>query len=277
MQRVDLHCHSSVSDGLLAPAALVRRAAANGVQVLALTDHDDTAGLAEAREAAAEAGVRLVDGVEISITWEGTTLHVVGLGIRSTQPELAQGLAAIRAGRWGRAQRIASALARLGIDGAQEGAARQACGASIIGRTHFARFLMEQGITPDIQSAFDRYLTPGKPAYVEHRWAELADAVGWIRAAGGVAVLAHPGRYRVSSTARKRLFDQYVAVGGEAVEVVSGAHGRNQQRDFARVARHYGLLASVASDFHGPGESAHDVGSMPGLPEGLVPVWERFV
>ncbi len=272
----DLHCHCAVSDGVLDAGALVRRAAANGVAMLALTDHDQLAGLAPAREQAAESGVRFIDGVEISVTWERRTVHVVGLALDPCGAALCAGLAGIREGRRARAQAIAEALAKIGIEGALEGAARHAANAGVIGRTHFARYLVECGVAPDVRSVFDAYLVRGKPGYVAHEWVRLDEAVTWIRAAGGVAVLAHPGRYRIGSAARARLFGQFREAGGIAIEVVSGSHSPEHTRLFARLARRYAFLGSCGSDFHAPGESRCDVGRAGRLPEDVVPVWHLF-
>jgi hypothetical protein len=272
----DLHCHSAASDGVLTPAALVRRAAANGVQVLALTDHDELAGLAEAQAAADECGVRLVPGVEISITWGGITIHVVGLGIDPGSDTLARGLAHVRSSRARRAERIAAEFDRLGIPGTLEGAYSYAGNPNLVGRAHFARYLVEQGVARDVKSVFGRFLVAGKPGYVPHEWAVLTDAVGWIRASGGRAVVAHPGRYRLSPERLREFFVEFIAAGGEGVEVVTGSHTRAQYAEYAQLARELGLAASRGSDFHGPDESEIDLGALPPLPPDLKPVWHDW-
>lgn len=272
----DLHAHSTVSDGLLSPAALVQRAAQNGVAVLALTDHDDTAGLAEAAIAAGAGGLTLVPGVEVSATWERHTVHVVGLHVDIAEASLADGLAQVRAGRDARARLIGQSLARAGIEGAYEGARRLAANDRLVSRAHFARYLVAQGRARSTRDVFRRYLTPGKPGYVAHAWAPLADAVGWIRAAGGQAVLAHPGRYELTATGMRRLLGEFHDAGGDAIEVVSAAHTRAEYETFAGHARTFGFLASAGSDFHGPGESALDLGRLPPLPSGAVPVWSAW-
>jgi predicted metal-dependent phosphoesterase TrpH len=269
----DLHCHSTASDGVLTPAALVRRAAANGVGVLALTDHDDLTGLAEAEAAASERGIRLVPGVEISITWGGITIHIVGLGVDPASDALARGLEHVRASRARRAERIAAEFDALGIPGTLEGAYSYAGNPNLVGRAHFARFLVEQGVARDVKSVFHRYLVAGKPAYVPHEWAELADAVAWIRASGGRAVVAHPGRYRLSRAELRQFLAEFGTAGGEAIEVVTGSHTRAQYAEFAQLAREFGFLASRGSDFHGPNESEIDLGQLPPLPADLKPVW----
>lgn len=273
---VDLHCHSTVSDGFLSPAEVVRRAARNGVDTLALTDHDELGGLAEAREAAAEAGLRLINGVEISVTWREETVHIVGLAIDPEDTGLQAGLAGLRAGRDGRAARMSEELERVGIHGALEGARRLAANPALVSRAHFARHLVRTGVMPNVQTVFQHYLVRGKPGFVEHRWASLEDAVGWIHGAAGLAVVAHPARCRLSEANLTALFEHFKDLGGEAIEVVSGAHDEPSIRRFASVARHYGFLASRASDFHGELESPVDIGRAPPLPPDLAPIWEHF-
>lgn len=265
-----------MSDGLLAPRDLVRRAAANGVELLALTDHDHLGGLAEAREEADALGVRFIDGVEISVSWGDLTIHVVGLGVDAANASLAQGLAIVRQGRDARALRMADSLAAIGIRGAYEGALRYVGNPALVSRSHFARWLVEKRYARDVANVFEHYLLRGKPGYVEHVWCSLEQAIEWIHAAGGVAVVAHPGRYRMSGSERERLFGAFKALGGEAIEVVAGAHDQAAVREFAHVARKYGFAASRASDFHGPDESAVDVGRAAPLPPDLEPVWERL-
>ncbi len=270
----DLHCHSVYSDGTLTPPELVARAAQRGVRVLALTDHDDTGGLAEARVAAAEHGIRMIDGVEISVTWRSHTLHIVGLGITPGNAALQAGLAATRGGRVARAREMAAALASLGIAGSFEGAQAFAANPRMIGRTHFARFLVRQGVVKDINTAFKRFLGAGQPCCVPVQWASLGDAVRWIRAGNGVAVIAHPGRYPLDAALMRELLTEFSDLGGGAIEVVTGSHRPHHYRTFAAHARHYGLAASTGSDFHSPQESHHDLGSLPALPGGCLPVWE---
>lgn len=276
MTRYDLHCHSTHSDGLLPPAAVVARAAARGVHVLALTDHDEVSGMAEARVAAAEAGITMIAGTELSVTWESITIHVVGLGIDASDPALASGLRAIRTGRNLRARRIGDALAEAGIRGAYEGALKFVTSERLISRTHFARFLVDAGHAGEVKDVFNRFLVRGKPGYVAHAWATLRDAVGWIRGAGGQAVLAHPGRYKLGRSGMRRLLAEFSDVGGQAIEVLSPSHTPAQVVEFAGHARVFGLLASGGSDFHGPGESWMDLGGLPELPAGVVPVWNNW-
>jgi len=276
--KADLHCHSTISDGLLPPAEVARRAADRGLELWSLTDHDDVAGLAEARAVAEERGLRFLDGSEISVSWrDDASFHVVGLGIDPAHPALVAGLKAIRDGRDGRARRIGDELEKIGIHGAYAGAARYAEKASIISRAHFARLLVERKISPDVKSVFDHYLAKGKPGYVPHEWATLEDALCWIGDAGGVAVLAHPLRYRVSRDELRTFLGEFKDRGGQGIEVACGAHTPEEVHDCARLARHYGLKASVASDFHGPGESHADLGMTPPLPDDLVPIWSELI
>ena len=272
----DLHCHSIVSDGWLEPEALVRRAVAHGAELLALTDHDEIGGVEVAAATAAMLGLRFVAGVEISVSFGPETVHVVGLGIDHRDAQLLAGLVQVRSGREARARQMSEALAAIGIDGVLEGARRFARNPDLVGRAHFARHLVAAGVMPDVRTVFDHYLVRGKPGFVEHRWADLEEAVAWIRGAGGVAVIAHPARYRLSASAMGQLFDRFIAAGGEAVEVVSGAHSVDEMRRFATVARQRGLLASRGSDFHGEKESVVDVGRCNPLPADLEPVWSRL-
>ncbi|SMC24828.1 hypothetical protein SAMN02745857_01976 [Andreprevotia lacus DSM 23236] len=274
---VDLHCHSNVSDGLLPPREVVRKAAGRGCKMLALTDHDDTRGLADAADEAALLGVQFVNGVEVSVSWGKHTLHIVGLGFDPAHPAIAEGLATVRAGRYERAQRMSDSLAKVGIEGAMEGAQRHADNPEILSRTHFARFLVETGRCKDTKSVFHKYLVRGKPGYVEHEWARLHDAVEWIRAAGGVAVLAHPARYDMGNETMRVLLTEFKRLGGEGIEVVSGVHGVHEAARFGRLAQEFGYLASSGTDFHATGEGARDPGLNPDLPDGCTPVWSRWM
>lgn len=275
MLNIDLHCHSNVSDGMLSPAEVVARAAANGVHALALTDHDDVAGLDAAQVAASAAGMTLIPGVEISVSWGKQTVHIVGLRIDPAHPELAAGLAGIRVGRIGRARRMADDLAKSGIAGAYEGAYDYAVNKQMVGRTHFARWLVAQGLAPDMRGAFRRFLTRGKPGYVEHEWTTLENAVNWIRASGGMAVIAHPGRYAFNARELHLLLDAFRALGGEGIEVITGSHHPSEYGKFADLARAFGLKASRGADFHAPDEGI-DIGRLPALPHYCQPVWQGW-
>lgn len=272
----DLHCHSTVSDGSLAPAAVVERAVARGVELLALTDHDEVGGVAEAAARAAELGLGFLAGVEISVSWEAHSIHVVGLGVDARDPVLLRGLQAQRDGRQLRAERMGAALERLAVADALAGARRFADNPELVGRAHFARHLVACGLAKDVASVFLHYLKPGKPGYVEHQWVGPDEAVAWIRGAGGIAVLAHPSRYRLGAAELERLAAAFRAAGGEGVEVVSGADEGKVSRAAAGLARRFGFLASRASDFHDEEESACDLGGGQPLPPDLTPVWTRF-
>ncbi|MEM4986012.1 3',5'-nucleoside bisphosphate phosphatase [Collimonas sp. H4R21] len=276
MLNVDLHCHSNVSDGTLTPAAVAARAKANGVDIWALTDHDEIGGVAAARAAAAELGLPYVAGVEISITWAGQTIHIVGLQIDETNLELVQGLAATRGGRERRAREMSEQLAAAGIPGAFEGALKHVGNPDLISRTHFARYLVEIGRCADTSEVFRNFLTEGNPGYVPHRWASLEQSVRWIHGAGGIAVVAHPGRYKLSDLAFDAFFNEFKQLGGSAIEVVTGSHTPDQYGYYAKVATDYGFLASRGSDFHSPSESRIDLGALPPLPDSLTPVWHNW-
>lgn len=269
----DFHCHSSVSDGLLSPTVVAQRAAANGVDLWALTDHDDLGGLGEARAVAEAAGMHFVNGVEISIEWQKVPIHIVGLGFDAAHPALTSGLQDLRSGRLERARKMSDALAAIGIPGVFEGAMRYVTNPQLISRAHFGRYLVSIGIAKDMSGVFQHYLTPGKPGYVDHRWASLEDAITWITTAGGVAVVAHPGRYKFSGAQMRHFLDDFKDLGGQAIEVTSGSHSPDHILHFARLARHYEFHASRGSDFHGPDESYVDLGRVPPLPPDLKPVW----
>ena len=274
--RYDLHCHSTASDGMLPPAAVVARAHANGVTSLALTDHDGLSGITEATAEAAKLGIELIPGTEISVEWNGQSVHIVGLQINPVDPTLVQGLDEIREGRANRAERIAVELEKVGFVGILEKTMAYVGNPELVSRAHFARALVEMGACREVKQVFDRFLTPGKPGYVEHPWPSLEKALGWIRAAGGVAVIAHPGRYRMSNKALGKLFEAFRDLGGEAIEVASGSHTPEQIAHFGRQARHYAFMGSQGSDFHGPDESYVDLGRTLPLPDGVVPVWESW-
>ena len=272
----DLHSHSRVSDGTLPPEDLAARAHAQGVQLWALTDHDEIGGLARAREAALDLGLAWLAGTEISVSFAGETVHILGFGFDPDNAELAAGLARVRGGRTGRARAMADSLARAGIPGAFEGALRYAGNPDLVSRTHFARFLVESGVCGSTHEVFRHYLKEGKPGFVPHRWAGLGEAVRWITQAGGVAVIAHPARYKFSPTVEYALFSEFVAHGGRGVEVVTGSHSAPEQIVYADTALEFGLFASRGSDFHSPEESRVDLGALPDLPGRLQPVWEAL-
>ncbi len=272
----DLHCHSVVSDGTLTPEALAQRAVERGVQLWALTDHDEIAGQQRAIDAARAVGLPYLTGTEISVTFAGRVVHIVGLGFDHTSAEMAEGLRATRGGREPRAREMAAGLAEVGIHGAFEGALKYVGNPDLISRTHFARFLVDAGHCSDIPEVFRRFLTEGKPGFVPHRWAALKDAVGWITRAGGVAVIAHPGRYDFTPTEEYALITEFMAHGGRGIEVVTGSHTPAEFVEYADTAAEFGLLASRGSDFHSPDESRIDLGALPPLAGKLTPVWAEL-
>jgi predicted metal-dependent phosphoesterase TrpH len=274
MMNADLHCHSTVSDGQLAPAEVAARAHAGGVTLWALTDHDQLGGQREARAAAEALGMGYLGGVEISVTWAGRTVHIVGLNVDVDNQELIDGLAETRSGRRARGEAIGEALAAVGIPDAYEGALQYVNDPAMISRTHFARYLVDKGYSESISDVFSKYLGDGKPGFVGHRWSKLVDAMKWIKAAGGEAVIAHPGRYDFSPVEFAAFFDEFIQLGGRAIEVVTGSHTPDQYREYAEVARRYGFYASRGSDFHAAGEGRIDLGQLPPLPADLKPVWE---
>ncbi|MEY3638733.1 MAG: hypothetical protein RIR68_1866 [Pseudomonadota bacterium] len=270
----DLHCHSVVSDGTLTPEALAARAKANGVQLWALTDHDEIGGQERAMAAAKAEGMQYLTGVEISITFAGKTVHIVGLGFDHKNEALVQGLRNTRGGRSERAKEMSDGLAKVGIVGAYEGSLKYVGNPELISRTHFARFLVESGVCKDTSEVFRKYLTENKPGFVPHRWASLENAVSWITGAGGIAVIAHPARYGFTANEEFALFTEFINHGGRAVEVITGSHSSADALQYADTALEFNLAASRGSDFHSPEESHTDLGTLPWLPGQLTPVWE---
>ena len=272
----DLHCHSVISDGTLTPEILAERAKANGVNLWALTDHDELGGQQRAKAAASALNLDYLAGVEISVTWMGQTIHIVGLGIDADHVGILEGLRRTRDGRGNRAKLMGEQLLKVGIPGAYEGALHYAGNHELISRTHFARFLVEQGVCKDTEHVFKNYLVEDKPGYVPHMWAKLDDAVAWIKAAGGVAVIAHPGRYNFNAMQMDELYKHFKDIGGLGIEVITGSHSPDQYLIYGKIAQQYGFLASRGSDFHDPDESHIDLGTLPHLPEHLTPVWSVF-
>lgn len=270
----DLHCHSVVSDGTLTPEELAARAAANGVELWSLTDHDEIGGQHRAAAAARSQGIKYLTGTEISVTFANETVHIVGLGFDPDDAAISEGLYDTRGGRGRRAQEMSEGLAKVGIQGAYEGALRFVGNPELISRTHFARFLVEQGHCRDTAEVFRKFLTEGKPGYVPHRWATLKDAVRWITGAKGLAVIAHPGRYKFTANEEYAFFLEFKEHGGRAIEVVTGSHSPAEYVEYADKALEFGFAASRGSDFHSPDESHCDLGKLPLLPGQLTPVWE---
>lgn len=274
---VDLHSHSTVSDGVLAPDVLAQRAHKNGVELWALTDHDEVAGLELAQKTAHALGMGFVPGVEVSVTWLGKTVHIVGLGIDFTHPGLIHHLRQVRAGRRVRAEKMANALEQLGIADALKGALPFASNEELVSRTHFARFLIDQGYCASMKEVFAKYLGENCPAFVPMQWATLEEAVQWITDAGGVAVVAHPGRYEFDALQFDLLFQTFKDLGGVGLEVITGSHSVHQYQQFAQVAKRFGFEASIGSDFHGPGEGRIELGHLPAMLPGMQPIWHRWV
>ena len=272
----DLHCHSVISDGTLTPEALAARAKANGVQLWSLTDHDEVGGQTRAIAAAKAQGLSYLTGTEISVTFAGQTVHIVGLGFDPHNPALQQGLHATRNGRGARAQEMSDGLAKVGIKGAYEGALKYAGNPELISRTHFARFLVETGVCTDTHEVFRNYLTEGNPGFVPHRWAQLKDCVQWITQAGGMAIIAHPARYNFTANEEYALFTEFKAHGGQGVEVFTGSHTAAEYVQHADMAKEFNLLAPRGSHSHSPEESRIDLGDLPWLPGELTPVWEAL-
>ena len=276
IQNADLHCHSTVSDGTLSPEALAQRASANGVELWALTDHDEIEGQQRAADAAKAHGMRYLTGTEISVTFIGHTVHIVGLGFDANDQTLRNGLRQTRGGRKERAIEMSDGLAKVGIKGAFEGALKFVGNPELISRTHFARFLVENGVCRETNEVFRKYLTEGKPGFVPHRWASLKDAVSWITSAGGMAVIAHPARYKFTPNEEFALFTEFKALGGQGVEVVTGSHTVAEYATYAATAREFGLAASRGSDFHSPTESHTELGTLPFLPANLTRIWDAL-
>ena len=276
MTQFDLHTHSTASDGSLTPEALVSRAKQQGVTHLALTDHDGTEGIRQAMKEALSQDLVLIPGVEISVSWHGATVHIVGLQIDIDNAALQEGLSALRDYRRQRAIDIATRLEKAGIPGAYEGASQYAS-ETMMGRVHFARFLVEKGYAKDMKDVFKRFLVRNKPGYVSGNWASLEETVNWINAAGGQAVIAHPARYKMTATKRRKLVAEFKDLGGAGIEVASGSQHPEEVRTMARLATEFDLLASAGSDFHSPDNSYTELGKMTDLPPNVTPIWSTWV
>jgi hypothetical protein len=275
MTQYDLHTHSTASDGELSPSALVERASQQGVTHLALTDHDGTEGIAEAKHKAQAAGIQLIPGVEISVSWHGATVHIVGLNLDIENTVLQKGLSDLRQYRQTRAEKIATKLEKAGYPGALQGASEYAS-KTMLGRVHFARFLIDRGHAKDMKDVFKRFLVRNKPGYVSGEWATLAEAVEWINAAGGQAVIAHPARYKMTATKRRKLLKEFKALGGVGLEVSSGNQHPDEVRTMAKLAQEFELLASCGSDFHSPDNAWTELGKMTSMPPFVTPIWEHW-
>ena len=272
---IDLHCHSTVSDGMRSPQELVTYAAEQGIKVLALTDHDNLGGLAIARQTAERYNMQFIDGVEISVTWKKRTIHIVGLKIDPNNVALNSALNQVYADRDLRAQQMGEGLAKVGIFGAYE-AAKNIAKQNVITRVHFARFLVESGHAKDTKSVFKKFLVKGKPGFVDHQWMSLEQAVTLIKESGGIAVIAHPGRYDLGMINMLLLMHEFRKYGGTAIEVVTGSHTPPQYQQFAKIAHQFGLKSSQGSDYHGQGISFMEMGRLPALPSNCIPVWHDW-
>jgi predicted metal-dependent phosphoesterase TrpH len=269
---VDLHLHSTASDGTLEPAALVAHVAGCGVRLMALTDHDTVAGIAGAAAAAGAQGVGFVAGVELSVAWRGRSIHVLGLALDPGHPVLVRGLERQQDVRELRAERIAARLDAAGAPGTLALAAIRAQG-SLPTRTHFARALVALGAAADAGAAFERWLGRGKPGHVASDWPDLPEATAWIVAAGGKAVIAHPMRYTLSAGARRELCSEFAAAGGRGIEVVTGGGGQRDREQAVSLAVRCRLEGSVGSDFHDPAVPWNPPGRLAKLPGSVRPVW----
>ena len=268
----DLHSHSTASDGTLTPSEMVLRAHEKEVAVYALTDHDATDGLNEAAELAKKIGLNFVAGIELSVTWSHQTIHILGLGIDPDNETLNKGLMVLREFRGRRGEEIALKLEKKGLENPLEGAKKFANG-EILSRTHFARYLIEQGKAKDMKQVFKRYLVKGKPGYVAGKWASLEDALSWIHGAGGIAVIAHPARYKLSATRLRQLIAEFKELGGIGFEAISGSHSPEEESRMARLANQFELYVSKGSDFHGPENVYRELGYLPDIPKGSKPLW----
>lgn len=272
-QIYDLHMHSTASDGTLTPEQLVQKATTTDIKVLALTDHDTTDGLSAAASAIKNTDITLINGVEISVSWYHLTIHVVGLHINPNHPELHQGLTkAVEFRQW-RAQEIATRLEKSGIANTYSEAKSYATG-NIISRTHFARCLVARGLCKDVRSVFKKYLIRNKLGHVPGSWANLEKVLSWIHGAGGIAIIAHPARYKMTLTKLRQLVSDFKVYGGQAIEVVSGSHSRDDAFKIAKLANDFNLYGSCGSDYHGPTNPYLELGRLPLLPENCKPIWE---
>lgn len=269
----DLHTHSTASDGSLAPVELVALARQRGVDVLAITDHDTLA----AYDMLDDPGATplLVPGIELSTSWRGIGIHIVGLNVDPGNATLRRGIERQQENRMRRASMIADRLSKQGIPDTLA-AALESAGSDYVGRPHFAAHLVAAGYVKNTKVAFRKYLGPGKPGDVKHTWPALDEVTRWVLAAGGVAVLAHPAKYRLTKTKLKSLAIEFRSAGGGAVEVVCGSQRDSTTASLARLANETGLAASCGSDFHSPDYAWSRPGLFPPLPDGVVPVWERW-
>ncbi|MBS0359461.1 MAG: PHP domain-containing protein [Proteobacteria bacterium] len=271
----DLHSHSIYSDGELTPTALVHAAIEAGIQVFSLTDHDTLNGYPEALAAAKESSLILIPGVEISCRWRHSDIHVIGLRVDPANTLLQAGLERQQQQRIERGRLIGKNLENIGIPHAHVGACSIA-GSEIVGRPHFAKFMVQQKIVPDIQTAFKKYLVKGKPGYAPMAWCDMTEAVQWIHAAGGQAVMAHPARYKLTSKRLRLLLQNFKSAGGVAMEIVTANHTPDDVQRMALLSQQCELLASVGSDFHGPTMGRARLGFLSPLPSTCIPIWHDW-
>ncbi|NKB38090.1 MAG: PHP domain-containing protein [Gammaproteobacteria bacterium] len=272
--KVDLHTHTSASDGELSAASLIQRAEAAGIEMLAITDHDTVAAYSDNGKLMLKTG-RLITGIEFSSQWKKTGVHIVGLNISLESDSIKEGVLHQSQARRDRAMRIAEKLEKLGIENVWKNVEAIA-GDSVIGRPHFARFLVESGVCNSIRQAFSSYLGAGKTGDVKQFWAPYEKIITWVREAGGVAVLAHPEKYKLTRTKLSLLLDDFQDAGGEAMEVVSGKQSKDITEKLSRLCCQKNLLASVGSDFHQPGQSWSELGQTSALPGECKTVWGRW-
>jgi len=274
-QTYDLHCHSFCSDGILSPEQLVSRAKEKEVSVLAVTDHDTVTGIRRARAQAAIEEIELISGIEFSSVWQGRNIHILGLNVDTESAALQKSVGEQEQRRRDRGEVIAKKLEAIGIVGALDGAKAHA-GSDMVGRPHFARWLVEQGVTRTIDQAFKRYLGAGKPGDVKQMWPDIADVVDIINASGGVAVIAHPLKYKMTRTKLCSMAADFVDCGGQGIEVVSGRQNVHESADLAKIGVKYGLYGSMGSDFHAPSGPWAELGCCPPMPVSIEPVWSLW-
>jgi len=271
----DLHSHSTASDGSLSPSQLVELAKDSGVDYLALTDHDGVDGINEAQIAATNNGLNLIPGIELSVSYQNKTIHIVGLQLDIEHQALCKGIVKLQNYRLWRAEEIARRLQKVGIENALDGAREFAHG-KMIGRMHFAHFLIKNGYAKDTRAVFKKYLVKNKPGHIHGEWASLEEAMEWIIGAGGVAVIAHPARYNLKRNKLKKLINEFKELGGKGIEVVSATHSTNDINTMAYHANEFNLYASVGSDFHDPKVTWNQMGKLPPLPERCKPIWNLW-
>lgn len=274
-RRYDLHCHSNQSDGILSPEDLVSRAKDQDVSVLALTDHDTIAGLERAKKQAEIVNIDIITGVEFSCKWAGRNIHVVALGFDETHPKLLAQIESQTKMRDIRASEIAARLEKIGFKDAMARAQAQSGGA-VIGRPHFAKAMVAMGFCSSVDQAFKKYLGAGKPGDIKQIWPEFGDLLPDVVEAGGIPVLAHPLKYKLTRSKLSQLLEDFIEYGGRAMEVVSGQQRQQDTHDMARLVNRFDLLASCGSDFHAPSKPWSELGRYSEMPDTVKPVWQAW-